>query len=864
MDVHVVHGVVGAVTGAVTFNGRTTVPLPHQVGVPPPVAVGRLERPADTALETAVAAGGEAAVVCQVLVGLGGVGKTQLAGNLAHRWWRERRVDLLVWVTATSRIEVVTRYAEAAVGLTGFEDADPGYGAQRLLAWLSSTRLRWLIVLDDLTDPTDMQGLWPPITATGRTVVTTRRLDAALLDGRTLIDVGLFTPEEAVDYLNGKLGDRPDRLDEAAELAEDLGRLPLALAQAAAYIADLGLTCAGYRRRLHQRSLTALRPRTLPDDQRTPVALTWNLSIKLADADTGSIAGMLLQLAALLDPNGIPHRLFTTTAVTRYCSARTGQPVTGDDTHDALRALHRLSLVAGTDPADTDRGLVRMHALLQRVVRENTPAQHEHPLAVAAADAINELWPGHEPDARTAHPLRANATTLHHHTGRHLWAADAGHPVLFHTGNSLGQTGLVAAARDYFHHLHLTAVQHLGADHPGTFTTRYGFAHWRGEAGDAAGAAAAFEQLLTDRLRVLGPDHSDTLDTRSTLAQWYGRAGDAAGAAAAYEQLLVDRRRMLGPMHPDTLDTRHNLIWWRGEADGDPSAAVSAYEHLLPDQLRVLGPDHFNTLATRANLAVYRRLAGDPAGALVELEALVVDQVRVLGPDHPRTLLTRSFLADCLRDTGDPDGAATALERLLTDQVRVLGEDHPYSQTTHRSLAIWRSEAGDFVGGAEMLANLLSHQVRVLGPDHRDSLDTRRILAHWRGEAGDPASAATASEEVLVDCLRALGPDDPDTLIARNNLAYWRGRAGDPAGAVTAFEELLVDCLQVFGPDHRQTLAVRNNLARWTGDAGDPAGAVTALEELLDDCVRVLGPDHPDTIFTRNRLVHFRQAAAAS
>jgi Tetratricopeptide repeat len=68
------------------------------------------------------------------------------------------------------------------------------------------------------------------------------------------------------------------------------------------------------------------------------------------------------------------------------------------------------------------------------------------------------------------------------------------------------------------------AIDILGADHPGTLSSRHNLARWRGAAGDAAGAATAFRDLLTDYLRVLGPDHPDTLTTRNNLAYWQRQA----------------------------------------------------------------------------------------------------------------------------------------------------------------------------------------------------------------------------------------------------------------------------------------------------------------------------------------------------
>ena len=102
--------------------------------------------------------------------------------------------------------------------------------------------------------------------------------------------------------------------------------------------------------------------------------------------------------------------------------------------------------------------------------------------------------------------------------------------MLFRAGNSLGDTGQVAAAIDYFRTLHAAAAAHLGPDHPDTLSARSNLADWRRQAGDPAGTAEAFEQLLTDRLRVLGPDHPDTLTSRHRLADWRGHAGDPAAA----------------------------------------------------------------------------------------------------------------------------------------------------------------------------------------------------------------------------------------------------------------------------------------------------------------------------------------------
>ncbi|MGW1726260.1 tetratricopeptide repeat protein [Streptomyces sp. NPDC002306] len=796
--------------------------------------------------------GGRAAVLVgqdtargRVLAGMGGVGKTQLAADYARTAWQNDELDLLVWINASNASTAASGYAQAAVEILGADPADREAAARAFLAWLepkaNASPCRWLVVLDDVTDPADLNGLWPSAGPHGRTLVTTRRQDAAL-PGR-LIKVGLFTEDESLAYLTSSLAirDRQEPDEQLTALARDLGHLPLALSQTAAYLIDAGIGAAAYRELLADRAtlLADTAPEALPDGQTQTTAAAWSLSVDRADTlRPVGLARPMLQFAAFLSPNGIPetvltsapalahltrHRAHTNSQATPPPTRQPGErgkapvSVTAAEAARALRALDQLSLIDHT-PA-TPHQAVRVHQVIQRATRDTlTPDQYDQ-LARTTADALTTAWPAIERDTELAQTLRANATTLTSTGGDALYRPDA-HSVLYRAGRSLGEAGQVTAAKAHFHRLTETTVQHLGPDHPNALTARHNLARWRGEAGDAAGAAAALEELLADQVRVLGEHHSHTLTVRHNLARWQGEAGDAAGAAAALEELLADQVRVQGEHHPHTLTTRSNLARWQGEA-GDAAGAAAALEELLADRVRVLGKDHPHTLNTRHNLARWRGKAGDAAGAAAALEELLADRVRVLGKDHPDTLTTRHNLAHWRGEAGDAAGATAALEELLADRVRVLGKDHPHTLNTRHNLAHWGGEAGDAAGATAALEELLADMLRVLGKDHPDTLNTRHNLAHWRGEAGDAAGATAALEELVADHVRGLGEHHPDTLNTRHNLAHWRGEAGDAAGATAALEELLADMLRLLGKDHPDTLTTRHNLVHWRGEAGE-------------------------------------------
>ncbi|MGH3569432.1 MAG: FxSxx-COOH system tetratricopeptide repeat protein [Pseudonocardia sp.] len=759
---------------------------PHLVGVIPPRTDSFQDRAiADVLHDQARVA--RTVMLTQVVSGLGGVGKTQLAAALARRLWAAGELDLLVWVSAGSRAAVVSAFAQAATDLVlGPDGQNQNHTATRFLAWLGNADKRWLVVLDDVNAAGDLQDLWPPQHPNGQTVVTTRRRDAALLAGRELVEVGVFTYQEAIDFLGRKL---PRELaDDVRGVAIDLGLLPLALGHAAVYMLDQDLTCTAYRRRFadKRRRLSGLFPDEtgLFDGAARTVATTWSLSIAAADQVVPrGVARPLLELASLLDPNGIPQALFATEVVcghvVRRLSSgpeplRPGQPrqeaveVSEDDARDGLRALHRFHLAVHDD------GLVRVHALVQRAVREELSEGFREGLATSAADALAHLWPDVDVDARYAQLLRVNAVALQRHASECLWATAGGaHPVLPRVIRSFGDAALLPDAISFAREIGDEALRRLGAGHRDTMAFRNQLAMWLGDAGQVEEAVAALEALVAEVTSALGPDDPNTLDARQNLGYQRGQAGDPAAAAAELKTVFVDRERVLGPDHPTTLTLADQLAFWLGKS-GDAAGAVAFLSEVLPRVTRVRGPGHRDTLSVRGNIAWQIGDTGDSAGAVAAIRETLADTVRELGAEHRDVSVLRNNLAYWQGKAGDPVGAVATLEALLVERVRVFGPDHRDTQATRNGLAELYLASGDPAAAIAHLELVLASRRLMFGEDHSETWNTRYGLACAHGELGDPAQAVAALEEVLDAQTRILGADHRATTRTHDSLAHWR------------------------------------------------------------------------------------------
>mgnify|MGYP000999661053 CR=1 FL=1 len=668
-------------------------------------------------------AGGVPVVVC----GMRGVGKSQLAAAYA-RECEKAGWSLVAWMDASSRNELVAGLAELAVEM-GI-DEDGGEAAPEILASRCVTRLNSgegdrLLVFDNVEDFDDLTGLVPHGQGL-RVLVTTTVASPGDSAGR-LIAVGTFTRDDSIAFVIERTG--LDEADGAARLAEALGDLPVALAQAAATIRLNGYaTIDEYLADLRKYRLEEVVDRA--DGEAYPSAVHAALRMActsvldlLAEEDHArgeegpARAGAgFTQLAALalLAPSGVPrpwlHRVGNSEPIARQ----------------AVGALVAHSVCALSE----DGRYVRIHGLQGRVLREDYTRQPEvfadlegavvdllkgidmdkadtddvqRTDALDMADQLRAIAEQHGQARYSPHEARIDLSSVVDIVNDIIWGlAGMGRP---QTALTLEDAvGMLTDA--------------LGHDHPDTLIARSNLADAHQDAGNLQKAIDMYEALLTDCTRVLGPDHPNTLIARSNLANAHRQAGRLSKAIDMHEALLDDRTRILGPNHPHTLTTRNSLANAHRDA-GNLQKAIDMYEALLDDRTRVLGPDHPHTLTTRNNLALAHEAAGHLSKAIDMYEALLDDRTRVLGPDHPDTLIARNNLALAHEAAGHLSKAIDMYESLLTDETRVLGPNHPDTLTTRHNLANAHRQAGNLPKVIALRHQAaLANKARIPGPDH--------------------------------------------------------------------------------------------------------------------------------------------------
>ena len=629
---------------------------------------------------------------CTVLVGMRGCGKTQLASALAQQC-EDKNWSLVAWVNAGSPESITSDLVELAreLKIDTSDQPAPKTIIRRLFNRLKSADPSdRLIVFDNVENIDDLRGLLPSGKGLRIVATTTNNAGWEHHDWKT-IKVGVFDRSESIDYLLTVT--RCDDHDAADALAQRLGDLPLALAQAAASARNKDLSLTRYLDRLDSyRSERVIRP--VPGDyyaDDVATALCMAIEDALENLEDGTKQAALRQLGALalLAESGVPTRWLDPTIEQQDDRELQGAHQAEDeDAHDALTELIHRSIVQRS----SDKATTTLHRLQAEVLRENwddKETAEAYESATILLDTVNvDSFLRNNTDSIHLIEQFAAISTQHH--SQQLFGDNKVRSCLLQAllfANTLdlpvepqGLTNIVVILENI-----------LGSDHVDVVTARNCLAGAYRSAGYFPESINLYERVLTDRIRILGESDRSTLATRSDLASAHALAGHLPEAISQYEQVLNEQIRILGTEDVNTLTTQYNLASAYFISQ-QYTLAIPNYKQVLSKQTSSLGPNHPHTLVTQSSLAFAHFSAGNLSEAVSLYEEVLPNQIEQLGPSHRYTLTTRENIATAHRLEGNLNIAIDQYETVLKDCTDALGTKDPLTVDVHKKLKAARRE----------------------------------------------------------------------------------------------------------------------------------------------------------------------------
>ncbi|WP_063727996.1 tetratricopeptide repeat protein [Streptomyces sp. RTd22] len=667
-------------------------------GRPPVVLRDRLELMAR--LRTALEDGRSHQVY--VLHGLGGCGKTAVAAEI----FRSATVEggrIGLWVNASDltslRAGMLAVAADRGAGEGELTAARSGVRAAADLVWdrLDRSDQPWLLVIDNADDPGVLRdGSWLRTSPRGTTLVTTRQLAARWWPGAEMHHVGVLPREDAARVLCD-LAPESGTVEEAAEIADRLGRLPLALTLAGGYLSHQVISpwsMAEYGRAL-DRGLEVDAIELLDQgaeygsghDSRHLASSTWELSLDALRTHGLPEATTLIQLLSCWSHDPLPLDLLGGTDI--------GAVLPRARVEMALRGLldHSLTRLLPGPPR-----CVRTHGVLLDSIARGTPADRRDLLVSAAAELQGTVLPDvTRPWAREDPPLALYAPHIRALLRRAAQWTEVGPATVTRVLDcalrlvvALHRAGDYASALSVAQDAVARGSRLLDASHPVVIAIRQRAGRALYRLGRYEEAETAHRSTLADCTAAFGADSVETLESCVALSLVLAWGLDQKPEAVSLSLRAVEGlSAALGAAHPSTLIARTYLLEFMAGPMLDP---VTGPE-LLTDCQRAVGSGHPITLAAEFNYGFALIATGHQRRALPLVRGVVAGFTRVYGPDHPKTLAARSLLSRVLGELGLLEEAVAQAELVADARASVLGPEHPWTLWSLKRLAELRRAA---------------------------------------------------------------------------------------------------------------------------------------------------------------------------
>ncbi|ATW47775.1 FxSxx-COOH system tetratricopeptide repeat protein [Streptomyces peucetius] len=732
----------------------------------------------------------------QTLYGLGGVGKTQVALEYVHRFMAD--YDLVWWISAEQPDDVVAGLAELAVRLGAQGGEDMAAASQEAIDLLRRgvPSKRWLLVFDNADDPEHLKRFFPA-GGPGHVLVTSRNQTWSQYGDALPVDV--FLREESIEHIQRRA--RGLSTEDADQVATAVGDLPLAVEQAAAWIAETATPVSAYLEQLREQAASVLalnQPVGYPE----PVAATWNVSIERLK-ERSPAAVRLLQLCAFFAPEPISANLLYSKemidALKPYDASLEEKLVLGR----VIREIGRFALAK----VDQVSNSIQVHRLVQAVIRAQLTEEEQ----MDARHAVHRILAGARPD--DDEPIDNPETWPRFNT---IWP---------HLGPSEARFCKEPETR----RLLIDRVRYL----------------WkRGDWKTAYTLASDLREAWKD---MLGNDDRQYLYLRFHLSNILRSQGRYVEAKELDEVTLDRQRAVLGPTHPHTYMTTSGLAMDLGTL-GDYGKAMELATEAHEGFSQIFHESHPRTLAAANNLALNLRMVGQYARAR-EIDQEVFDRrTEVLGPEHPYTLSSAMNLARDLREVGRYEDSVAVLSRTYDVYKEQLGRAFPGTLAAAKSLAVSLRRAGRLEDARRLTTATRNRYRAKYTSANPDSLACDLNLAADLFAAGEPVAARDLAQEVVDQYRQVPGERHPYTLAAINNLGIYEWGCGTPETAERLLQNVVATMREVLGENHPHALYSTINLANALADLGICDEALGIEQRTVARLREVLGPHHPEVL----------------
>ena len=762
--------------------------------------------------------------------GLGGVGKTQIALEYAHRFKAE--YDIIWWMNCGQ-----PQYVDASLADLGkamhetFDASVPEEGGvtevvRNVLQILSSERTeeRWLLIYDNAEDIDEISNLLP--SANGHVLITSR--DKRWAGMGTSLEVNVFQRRESIRHLQRRAPGITD--EEAGQVADILGDMPLAVAAAGALLASTDMSVQAYIEQLDAQPMQVLPAGHPLNDYPAAVAKAWNLSLDQLQKKSASSA-RLLEIFSMMAPDISLELIDSQIMADRL---RDLDPSISERAMIAklIRQIDLLALIR----LDNNGQQIQVHRVVQAVVRERMS-----PEAAAKAERdVHGLVVAARPDGDVDDPQtwpRYRLIWPHLGPSEAMWSADqrVRQLLIEQVRYNRQRDATERALRRAEEIQQAWRIMLEGVPDPAAPTSL------RKVTGALDEEAAEALQRQLYRLQF------NLANALRDLAQFQE-------ARAVDEAVLQGQWEHLGPEHPHTLHTRSSLA---GDlrALGDYKAALSLDQETYDIWKTGYGDEYRGTLSAAHNLALSYLLNGDFRRALAQDRLTLERRTSIHGPTHPRTLNSGSAVARDLLEAGRYRESVTLMERVLTVCHEALGDDDRITLNARLLLGIACRYAGRVDEATTYIDTAMAGLTRGFGRDSSDGLACRlsqalNLLALWKGQ-----EARASAEEVLMVYEHRLGAEHPYSLVCRLNMSTALCLEEDYPAAENELRSVVNGLNSRLGTDHPYTLAANMVLASVRANQGDLTEARTLEEAVVAARERVLGVQHPDTLRCRVNLL---------